>query len=299
MKFNQFIQSILPSFGKDQVLEDCRLTLAELRDVTVPIYASAEPLFKSWKFKTNKISAQLATFDRMVKTGNRGNYITVVNKSLKDVIDNLEQVEELIKKGYAEEVAGAGLTYFKANLLQFVECCGFVSKYARKYLLYIYIYESANYTSEETTINESMTKAELEWLDANFVNFCTAFNAVAGNPSDVKRQISNVPEIIITSENGLTLGSTIGVDKLDPFNMGLIPLWMNPIYHVGMFVAEWQASRYKAAKEELRLVQLRKLHLEKLVDNKPDAAIEKEISYMETRVQGLNYKIAKMEEGNE
>lgn len=299
MKFNQFIKSLLPSFGKDQVLEDCRLTITELKEITIPIYDTAEDVFLNWDFKTEELKANFSTFKNLVKVSSRGNFVTMVSASLKNTVDNLEEIEKIIKKGYSEEITGNGLTYFKANLLQFVECAGFVSKYARKYLLYIYVCETSKYTTEETSIADSITKAELEWLSANFINFCTAFNAVASNPSDVKRHIEDVPEIIITEDNADTLGATIGDKKIDPFNMGFIPIKLNPIYHIGMFVAEWQAARYKEAKEEMRLLQLRKLHLQNMIKDKPDAAVEKEIAYMETRVQGLSYKIAKMEEGNE
>jgi ABC-type phosphate transport system auxiliary subunit len=72
-------------------------------------------------------------------------------------------------------------------------------------------------------------------------------------------------------------------------------VWLNPVYHVGMLVAEWQAARYKAAQEELRTLQLRKLNLEKKLEGKSDAKIEQQISYMQKRVDDLEYKIVKME----
>lgn len=87
----------------------------------------------------------------------------------------------------------------------------------------------------------------------------------------------------------------MGSAKVDPFQMDLIPIWLNPIYHIGMFVSEWQADRYKAAKEEVRLLQLRKLNLEKTIEKKPDAKIQHEIEYLSNRVQGMNFKIEKME----
>ena len=85
-------------------------------------------------------------------------------------------------------------------------------------------------------------------------------------------------------------------NKIDPFQMRFIPAWLNIIYHVRLGIAEWQVGRYNAAKEELKVIQLRKLHLERLRDGKADAAIEKEIAYLEERAQKLNYKLRQMEE---
>ena len=162
----------------------------------------------------------------------------------------------------------------------------------------MYVCETAEYPDSGTALNDSLSPAEIEWLNANFLSFCTALNVVSGNPQQVKKQIDNIPDIIITSENATTLPSTMGEARLDPFQMNLITVRMNPIYHIRMFVAEYQADRYKAAKEEVKLLQLRKLNLEKLADGKPEAHIQKEITYMETRIQGLNFKIAKMEKEN-
>ena len=165
-------------------------------------------------------------------------------------------------------------------------------------MIYIYICETSVFEESDTTLVDSFSKAEIEWINHNFIAFCAAFNITSGKPQQVEKQFSNIPDIVVTGDNAHTLGATIGEDKIDPFQMSLIPIWMNPIYHIGMFVAEWQSDRYKAAKEEVRLIQLRKLNLEKLSEGKPDAKIQKEIAYMETRIQGLNFKLAKMEKAN-
>jgi len=297
MKLQQFVASVLPSFGKDRVMEDIRLTRTELKDITLPAFHQAAVAFKGHKFKSKALADQIATFGRMVKGGS-GNVIETIEKQLPIALKNLDEVEDLIERGFNEEVAGAGLTYMKANLLQFSECLHFVSRFSRKFLLYIFVCETAEYEESGTTIAESMTPAEIEYIRVNFVNYCTAFNAVVNQPQTVRKLLEDVPDILITSENVASLSSTLGEKKLDPLQMKLIPIWLNPIYHVGMFVAEWQADRYKVAKEELRLIQLRKLNLEKISAGKPDAHVQKEITYLESRVQTMNFKIAKMEAKN-
>lgn len=295
MKLSQYLSSLLPTFGRNQVIEDCRLTKTEITEFTQPAYDIALPLLKGWKFKSPILQSQMGTFGRMVKSVGNDNAVVTIQKSFKNILANLSATEEMINKTYNEDVASAGLTYLKANLLQFVEATAFVSKFARKFLIYIYICETSVLDDGETVVDHSLSKAEIEWIGANFVSFCTALNIVSGDPSNVKKLINSIPDIVITSENVATLGASLGESKIDPFQMKLIPIWMNPIYHVGMFVAEWQADRYKVAKEEVKLLQLRRLNLEKLSDGKPDARVQHEINYMETRIQGMNYKINKME----
>jgi cell division protein FtsB len=48
----------------------------------------------------------------------------------------------------------------------------------------------------------------------------------------------------------------------------------------------------------LELVRLRRMRLEKQANGQSDAALEKEIDYMERRIQSLEAKIAKMEKQN-
>lgn len=299
MKIAHFLASLLPSFGKEQVVEDIRLTRGELTEITEPAYKSAAEVFKSWRFKSKHLDDDFAQFKRMVKSGS-DNMVVAIDKSLKTVVENLDTVDELINQTYNEEVAGAGLTYLKANLLQFVECVAFVSKFARKYLIYIYVCETAELDDQAgdnrmEKIAESISPAEIEWLKKNFLSFCTAWNVVTTGSSQLKKALNDIPDVVVTSDNVHTLGATMGENKIDPFQLKLIPVWLNPIYHIGMFVAEWQASRYKAAQEELKLLQLRKLNLQRLQQGKPDAKVQKEIEYMESRIQGLNFKLAKME----
>jgi hypothetical protein len=293
MKIANYLSSLLPTFGKGQVLEDCIITRTEITKVTQPAYDSAVSLLKGWKYKSPSIVADFATFSRMVKGSD--NMIVTIQKSFKTILENLDSVQSLIEKTYSEEVAGAGLTYLKANLLQFVEATAFVSKYARKYLLYVYICETAAIEGAATA-TESITPAEVQWLKTNLLSFCTAFNAVRRTTTEVEKLLADIPDVLATGDNAGTMAATMGEARLDPFQMRLIPIAMNPIYHVGLFIAEWQANRYKSAQEELKLVQLRKLNLERVHQGRPDAGVQKEIAYMEARIQGINYKIDKMEQ---
>lgn len=296
MKILNYLTSLLPSFGRDQVLEDCRITRAEIADGTLHVYADAQDAFKG-KFKNKDLQAKAAQFTRMTHLGS-GNFVAAVHKGLGQAVHNLNTVEDLIRKTYNEEVAGAGLTYLKANLLQFVEFASFASKYARKFLHYVYVVETSEYADSGSSLAESLTPAERDWIEANFLSFCTAMNVVCTPEAQLKKALSGIPDIVVTQDNAGSLAATVGEAKLDPLQMRLVPLWCNPIYHVRMAVAEWQAARYKAAHEEVKLLQLRKLNLERLAANKPDARLQKEIDYMEGRIQNLNFQLTEMERKN-
>lgn len=298
MKIGSFVSSLLPVISKDSVIEDCQITRAEIQEATVPAYDAGVEVFKGWKFKSKELEPLIASFNRTIEGNRNQNLVETIRLGLNVLLENLTAAEKLVHQLYNEDIASSGFSYKKANILHFIEAAGFVSKYARKFLIYIFVCESHAAGAEES-VTDSLTKAEIEWVRTNMASFCQAFIAVTEKTSVVVSHFQNIPDIVVNDENASILPSTMGEKKIDPFSMRFIPIWLNPIYHVRMAVAEWQAARYNQAKEELLLVQLRKLRLEKLKAGTDDAHLQKEIDYNERRAQGLAAKIAKMEKGHD
>lgn len=295
MKIQQFVGSLLPSLAKEDILDDIQNTRKELKEITIPAYNSVLALMKSWKFKAPRVQDRADTYGQMVK---KGNVIVLIAAALPDVAKNLDVVEKMIDATFNEDAAAQGLTFLKAQTIQFVEMASFVSKFARKFLDYVLVFETqavGESAADQQQFEVTLSPREIQYIENNFLNFCTAIQVTSGMNGDVKKALDDIPEIVITDTNVDTLQHTVGDKKLDPLQMRLIPVWLNPIYHIGLMIAEWQANRYKAAKAELKLVELRKLNLEKLSQGKPDAHLQKMISYEEGRAQDLNYEIAEME----
>jgi len=295
-KFSDFLASLLPNFDKDRVLEDIRLRRGEIKETTRPAYEGAAPFLARWDVKSKEVKDLQTAFQRV--THSRDNMFTHIHKAFPAILENLEEVERLVETVYNEDVASAGLSYLKANLLQFVECTGFVARYARKLLSYVFIHETGEYEQGGTNIAESLTPYERGYVEANFANFCQALVAISGNPANVKHALKEVPDVVITNDNVSSLAKTMGEDKLDPLDMRFITGVWSPIYHIRMFVAEYQDARYKEAKEELATLQLRQLNLEQTKAGKPDAAVQKKIDALERRIQDQTVKIKRMEEDN-
>jgi hypothetical protein len=134
------------------------------------------------------------------------------------------------------------------------------------------------------------------WLENGFLDFCNCLKTLGLDIKKIEEQIKDMPDAGISELTERTFPATLGSSKIDPFQMRYLSAAVNPFYYFGMLRAENQAKCYKVAKEELELLQLRKLNLEKLYDKTQDAKLQKEIEYMENRVSGLNYDITKMQE---
>lgn len=299
MEIGNFFKSLVPSFSKDTVLDDCKATRVELQNTVVPAYKQGAELLKNAKFK----SAEVAKFDKDFRAGAdkaQGNIIVSIDKMLPVIIGNIEECEDLVKRTFGEEVAAGGLTYMKAQLLQLVEASAFFAKYARQFLIFVYVMESAPFTEatdeQYDAIKSHLTPAEILFISENFRNFVTVFNALTIHSADVRKKLEAVPDVVITADNVQTMPHTVGAVKLDPLKMGFIASWLNPIYHIRMAIADYQFNRYKAAQAELQLLQMRKLNLERLLSGQPpNAALQRDIEYMERRIGDLRAKITKME----
>ena len=84
--------------------------------------------------------------------------------------------------------------------------------------------------------------------------------------------------------------------QTDPLNLGIIPLPINLAYHIGRFIAERQAARYKSAIAERDSVQMRLMYLRQIDQGQADPILRGEIEVSQSRVEKLNYKIKEMEE---
>lgn len=293
MKIIDFVNKLLPSFGKDRVVEDLRITRGEV-EALIPVYAEAANLLKNVHYKAKEIQALAGVFKRVVGHGSE-NMVVTISKGLVTMLSNIDTVAKIADTDLRTNVAGTGLTFRQATIVRYVDAVYLVTKYSRELLHFIYTYESAQYKANSLDEKESVTPAQLTWLNKTMLDFATAFNAVTEDPKKTLAQFEAIPDLSVATTDESVVSNTIGADKIDPMKLGFLASNYNPIYFVRMVYAEWQVSRYKAAKMELESLQLRKMHLEKVMKNQNDAAIERQIQYLEGRIQGLKYDMAQME----
>lgn len=298
MDFGKYVESLLPSLGKDRVLEDIRNLREELQDTVIPPYASAAEFFKQFKFQ-DKITKDLSKdFDRMVKTKYRGDMVAVLSQVWGNSVEGLDELDRLVDKYYGTTVTSTGMTFLKANVLQHVEAMGFAFRYARRLLMYLYALETQHYSKDGDKVTGSfLSKPEREWMQMHYRDFLHVVNILATPAGDLGRIYGQVPDALIEPERVEEMKATMGTSKIDPLKHGFIPSALWPLYHVRIRIAEWQVARRDAAREEVRAMEFRLLNLKNQTSGQGNARIEQEIAYSEDRISKLNRKIAKLEEG--
>ena len=114
--------------------------------------------------------------------------------------------------------------------------------------------------------------------------------------ADLERRLNEVPNVVVGEDNAELVEGNLDRGKADPLNLGLIPLPINLFYHVGRFIAERQAARYKSAIAERDSIQMRLMYLRQLEQGSSDPSLRSEIEIAQSRVEKLNYEIKEMED---
>ena len=295
-----YIKSITKRFGKNQVQKKCLETEKTIRAHTIPAYTIAVEGFKSYKFKSNEVNGFSNTFKKFVKNGKKDNLVENILETLKNSNVILNEVIKKADTLFQDQESTVGMTFEKATYLKLVGAIVFTNDFSIKLLNYIYILETAE-ASESSKIEYSIAPKEIQSIKENFLNFCNCCTILNESFDEILKKINTLPDAIVSLETEKTLAATQGIKRIDPlgFRNFTIPIYVsvkwNPIYWVGVVLADINVASYNAAKEDLELITLRKYNLEKIVANTPDASLQRQIEYLEERVMKLNYEIEKIE----
>lgn len=295
MSFINYLKTFLPQFSKDRIAELGRINQSELDIYVIPSYKEAESGLKNRDFKSKTIKNFSSTFKQNVKGESGDNIVVAVRKALERVSDNNKFLSAKTDVNFESEIVIAGVTVMKANIIRLLELNSFVIRYSMRFLNYLYILETEATNADPRYVVNSLSAGEIAWVEKNFLDFCFAMRCVAKPEKEVTKIFENIPDIVL-GDSPEAVVSAIGEARVDPFNTKNVSgFTSSPIFHVRLIVAQWQANRYKEQKELKTILELRLLNLKNVQENKPDASVEKQIEYMQSRVDRLADELRKAE----
>lgn len=294
MNIMNYTRSLLPDFSRSRVLEDIEVTRRELIETTLPVFRTAADLFGKKKLSSKYSEVFDSNFDRDTRINHKGNWITGTFETLENMVETLDMVESLVHKRFASDLLKETMTILKLNLLQFVELMFFVTRYSRRALIVCLTTEvnAANKDDEYLGILD----AELKWLAANKDSFFRGIRCLSDKRKTVEERFEQIPEIRADEESIKMAMATAEPGQIDPMGFGLIPLTLNPIYHVRLAISEWQARRYRCAEEEAQMLNYRLIQLREMQNGNKDAALQQKIEYNQNRLNKIRYDLKQMEE---
>lgn len=289
MQFTKYLGSLLPTFSRDQLNEDLDTVADELRAHVIPPYKTAAKEFGSDKFYSPGAQAADDIFNKKLDYKYKGNHISGILQSLENADMQINVLQAMIDTEFAIDITSAGLNTLRVNILQLVEIMSFVTRYARRHLNYLLVCETNNHTGKD--LKDSFSTGELDWLTAGRDAFITGLNILSLPAKEIETKFKEIPNVLVNADSIETTQTLLGKAKTDPFGMRFIPLMLNPIYHIRIRVAEYQAAKYREAQEERGIIELRLLLLKEQRNGKENAKIEKQIDYNEGRLQKLVFKV--------
>lgn len=294
MNLLNYITNLLPNFSRDKLIESCNLTRQGIEDNTLPCYQAAAELFKGKSFKSKEVNDFSKVYSKKAEKVSGVGMLSSIAGVLENASELLEFIADRAKDDFSNTEVSAALTYKKATIVKTVQLAEFVSTYSRKFLNYIYILEITN-KDNTVDLKDSIVPAQKEWLETNFYNFADSCKVLLTSRKNFIKALDVIPDSAITRATEEVLPTTAGLSKIDPLNLRGISVTYSPFYLLGMVVASYQANKYKASKAELELLQVRLFQMEQTLKGTNDAALEKQVSYMQSRVDDLSFEVAKME----
>jgi hypothetical protein len=296
MSILSFIKQLLPRIDKSTILEDLRITKKELEDNLISSYSDAATHFKAIKLKSDPVKDIANVFYRnysLTKSNNSVNIVSEINFKLANLSQNIDYVESELEKLLERDIIKDGLTAKKAVLIRAATELSFITRFAMDLLDYIYVKEIVAINDER---NLDVSNSQENNIAKKIANFGRLLAIYGDSPKSFKNEIGEIPDVHINENNYAALTATYGEGVIDPANANLVTNFVhNPIYHFRLMIAEWQSNRYKAYRDKKRMLELRLLMLQSYQSNNPDAKIEKEIEYLQNRIESIEYKMAKME----
>ncbi len=294
MDIAKYLQSIIPAFSRDQVQEDLEDIAKEIDMHVLPIYVTANNELGSGKLLSANATSFEDIFEKNVSFKYKGNHISAIYESMKNAKELTQLLQRLVDENFAIDITKAGFDLLRTNIMQLTEILSFTVRYARRHLNYIVLSEMGQY--KDLKIEDYFTAGERDWIKNGRMAFIKGIDIIHKPVGEIETKLKTIPSVLVTPETVDTTHGVFGKDKTDPLDLRFIPIVLNPIYHIRIRIAEWQAAKYQEAKEERSMVELRLLSLKELKSGKDNARLEQQIEYNQERLSKLTAKIGRMEE---
>lgn len=299
MSVRKFVEMLLPSIDKAEIVEHAATTLGELSENVIPVYTAtlSSGLFvKDFRAKSSWVAKREDQFRRRF----RATQTTVIEstaRALDKLLPRLEFVAAHLEKDLVNDLHRDGITYPKAIMLNLLDQASFFVSYARKLLLLYYIHEIPNY-NKELREQSPFSKAEIKLMDEQYHAFLSLVEIFSRDENSFVNAFKEIPDVMVamTDEDSFVDRSNYG-DAVEPPAVvtGFLPPNWSPIFKLRMKMALLEDTRARSAEAEKQALEMRMVQLRRLLEGgEATAAQEKAIDNLDKRIADLNYKLAKM-----
>ena len=291
MSIFNYLSSLLPTFGKDRILEDLRLSRTEFQDFRLAFKEADKVLGKLKSKQAQEVQRIANNLSIGIKGGE--SIVGFLVRNQQNIIDNIDLLERLVKQEMPDTVAAQGLDLRQINFVQISEVLSFTARYSRFLVSYLTRLEFDMVAEDkklETT--SDIMPYEHEAFEKGMQPYLVALGQLTKPVDEVQNALASIPDMMVADTNYNILKSTLGDKKIEPLGLSRQDFEWNPIYHIRMNLVEGRELRYRECKAQLSCLQLQLNRNRLAAQGKQDARLEREINYLTNMINNVNSEIA-------
>lgn len=293
MNVEQYTQNLPEIIEKARIVNDIDLIGQINEDSIVPTLEAMSESFTKGRFK----SPELLRLEESAKRGGQfkmdGALMATLSKLNVKVGEVIRSLKRVVDKEIPRRLATAGMTYRQAATLRTVELLNFYTNYTNNLVSFYLAHEISSNTKQPT----GMSRKEEQEISANWAGYLAVvglLSQMGESSSSLDAFLKAIPEITVDTSGNTTTFTTSNV-ALDPTLRGFISLRFNPMYYIQGWLAEWDAKKYRLAKEEKEMYELQLLYLENQRTGTEDPTLEKMIQEKKELIAVMRYRMEKVE----
>lgn len=287
---------------------------ADIKLITIPYLEKISNKVKDFKSEDSKYVLDTITHELNLRV-KREEFTDLLLKTIKNaykLIDFIiEQTSDVLEENmYINSLTAKQITVIRSSTY-FYELTDRIMDLFE----YLIICEISSVKGQERYdyYDSSYFKNKLNSAMRFVTRFINTFESVS--IKDFEKLIDEVPDVVVNKDNSNAMVSLYGQSKLFPINLeshvakegyigelmvkliiGTTNLVFKPFMWVISLWNTYSVSRYKQALERKKALDLYLLELETINKGEVNPKLEKEINYVQKRVQDLEYEIRDVEE---
>lgn len=289
-KLSAFISSLRDAFTKSEVKEEIGILRDSAKEVT-STYRTAADLLGRTPFKSETGKNYDAAFKKYVKGSRNQNIFVGINAILAKMDAKLQVMDKLLQEEQKTDIIREAISALEINIIRYLEQAKFVITYSSRLATVLTICETNVVSGQEELA--TITQAEAEYIAKHSGEFWEALNVLAPEAKVLETSMKSIPDIMLNKDNADAMSSLVGRNKMDPLQMGFLPVNWNPFYHVNMAIAEMQANSFDKLVEERNMVQFKLQQYKYASSGKANPALELKVQKTQERLDKLNHDLYK------
>ena len=288
----EFARKLAPQMGKKDIVEEASNLYMELNSSILPMYETIMP-----NISKNQINKDLMHEVKKAKFRTEKDFVQTVQKALTIIADQEDDVIAMVEKVVGREVNKGAMDYRQVNTLYYLNGLAWFLEYASNAIQCIVVEELKGKMDVVSPVDKA---AYQEIMDITAMkSFTRLLDILTMKVSQFESRLKHLDGYLFDPYEYDTISRT-AIAKIDPMNLGLIPVDFNPVYLVGKLINAWSANRHDKRKEELAKLQMMVICLRDLASNTMDEAqkksLEEQIKYHSNRINKISAKIEAVEE---